>query len=94
MVPNDFGDRHDPYERSIELLVWIARTSNHSARTGAGSDMARVYEAMITECFLDDQRTPLNRDRLIETRSFLRLELQDIGPWESLINDLRGLVVW
>lgn len=70
-------------------LRWVPGARSYDVGELGGARV--VYQAVITEGTMDDQRRYLNRDRLVSVWPELNLDQRVVSLWEGRFRELCGL---
>ncbi len=91
-APASLNELHGPATGLVTLPLrvrWVPGDRSYDAGETGGARV--VYQAVLAEGTVEDQRRFLNPDRLIELWPDLNLDQRVIGPREGRFPQLRGL---
>jgi len=91
-APVSLDELQGPASGTVTLplrLRWVPGARSYDVGEAGGARV--VYQAVLAEGTVDDQRRYLNRDRLIDLWPVLNLDQRVVGLWEGRFRELRGL---
>lgn len=91
-APTSLDELTGPASGVVQLPIRVLWVPGERRFDVGRDDTGRVvYQAVLAEGVVDDQREFLNRDRLIELWPTLSLDQRVVQLWEGRFPELRGL---
>lgn len=90
-TPDSLDELRGPATGLVQLPIGVRWVPGSRSYDVGREDTGRlVYQAVLAEGLVDEQRRLLNRDRLLELWPILNLDKRIVQMWEGRFPELRG----